>query len=93
MKERKSAAMHQLFGIGDGFCKGCCHLYDEPNAYKKCEVYGNTGSEATDWAQSWVACGLKNKPYNGDRAIIEILKHEKRQKAESQVDGQLSLDL
>ena len=85
--------MHRLFGIGDGYCKGCIHLIDQPGCYKKCKVYGNTGSEATDWAQKWPACGLKDKPYNGDRAIIEVIMHEKKKATNSQIDGQMTLEL
>ena len=92
-KGRKIDAMHRFFGIGDGYCKGCIHLIDQPGCYKKCKVYGNTGSEAKDWAQKWPACGLKDKPYNGDRAIIEVIMHEKKKAQNSQIDGQMTLEL
>ena len=82
-----------MFGIGDGYCKGCIHLTDRPGSYKKCEIYGHTASEATDWAQKWPACGLKDKPYNGDRAIIEVIMHEKKKATDSQIDGQMTLEL
>lgn len=85
--------MHRFFGIGDGYCKGCIHLTDQPGSYKKCEIYGHTASEATDWAQKWPACGLKDKPYNGDRAIIEVISHEKKKASDSQIDGQMTLEL
>lgn len=85
--------MHRFFGIGDGYCKGCIHLTDRPGSYKKCEIYGHTASEATDWAQKWPACGLKDKPYNGDRAIIEVIMHEKKKASDSQIDGQMTLEL
>ena len=28
-KGRKIEKMHRLFGIGDGYCKGCIHLIDQ----------------------------------------------------------------
>lgn len=58
---------------------------------QKCEVYGVTHSEATDWAQKWPACGLKNKPYAG-RQIIDILKHEPKQRPEEDIPGQMTID-
>lgn len=63
------------------------------SAMSCCEIYGHTASEATDWAQKWPACGLKDKPYNGDRAIIEVIMHEKKKASDSQIDGQMTLEL
>ena len=74
---RKIDAMHKYFGVAPGeHCKGCCHCisgqYRGKN-YRKCDVYGMTHSEATDWAQSWLACGLYNKPYSGERIMGRAL--------------------
>jgi hypothetical protein len=74
---RKIDAMHLYFGVTPGeHCKDCCHCisgqYRDKN-YRKCEAYGMTHSEATDWAQSWLACGLYNKPYSGERVMERAL--------------------
>lgn len=88
---RKLELMHYLFGIADGHkCKECSNLHGGTNNYRKCEVYGISASEATDWALSWTACGMLNKEHNG-RPIVEMVKHRKRYVEEMQIDGQQSL--
>ena len=90
---RKADAMHSMFGFGNGSCGDCSHLhptrYHDKNYYK-CDVYGITNSEASDWRLKYQACGLKNETYNGS-PIINYLKREPKRKNNLQIPGQLSL--
>lgn len=93
---KKIELMHQLFGETpghicaecDNFCSGRYH----DKILRKCEVYGLTHSEATDWAKRYPACGHFNKELDG-RPVIEIKKRMKRQKPVEQVFGQIGMDL
>ena len=86
---KKIDKMHEMFGREWGHkCKDCRHLSGGVNQYHKCEIYGNTSSQATDWATSYEACGLWNQDYKGDIPIMEFGKS--RSKAELQVPGQMS---
>lgn len=53
--------MRGKFGNGpDGAtCGGCAHLVrvGRNRAYFKCDVYGISSSEATDFRKKWLACG------------------------------------
>ena len=58
---RKIELMHRQFGVIEGKTCGECsnlteHRYDK--LYRKCKVYGETSSEASDWAMRWKACGM-----------------------------------
>lgn len=89
---RKIEKMHQLFGTTPKEkCKTCSHLHGGVNDYRKCLVYGNSRSEATDWALSWDACGLWNKPYNGDVPIVRL--NSGVIKPNMQCEGQMRLEL
>lgn len=76
---RKIEAMHARFGIlPDKRCEDCCHLIKgryHTMYLRKCEVYGATHSEASDWRKKYVACGLFNKPWNGGE-IIRVVQSE-----------------
>ena len=93
---RKIEAMHSLFGRTDGKkCRDCCNLTEyeyRGRNYRKCEVYGVSNSEATDWARRWPACGQFDKPYTGPE-VIRILPRGKaaRQEEEVPLEGQCSL--
>lgn len=86
--------MHKLFGTAEGKCKDCEHYSTfkyHDKSYRKCEVYGITQSESSDWKAGYEACGLfpnKEKPYGRD--IIELRIGAKK-KTEEQVDGQMTL--
>lgn len=86
--------MYELFGKTDGKCKNCEHYRTfkyRDKSYRKCEVYGITQSEASDWKARYDACGLfpnKENPYGRD--IIE-LRSGAEKKTEEQIDGQLNL--
>lgn len=89
---RKIAKMHEMFGFTMGEkCKTCSHLKGGVNEYRKCEVYGDTRSEATDWALKYDACGLWNKPYSGDVPIVRL--NGGTEKKQIQVDGQIKLEI
>ena len=90
---KKIDRMHEMFGRGSGRCGDCCHFVtlDYHNVtLQKCEVYGLTHSEASDWVKKWESCGLYNKPWNGDVPVIELTGKRVR---EEQCDGQLRLEL
>lgn len=94
MNKRKQDLMYSLFGQADGQCKGCEHFirfkYHDKNR-RKCEVYGDTRSEASDWAGKWQACGLfPDKPYNG-RPVIEIVKRGQSKQEPMQCEGQITI--
>ena len=71
---RKIDLMHQLFGKCDGHRCGECSNFVSGRYHdtilRKCEVYGLTHSEATDWAKRWEACGMFNKEHK-ELTIIE----------------------
>lgn len=95
MPKLKIELMHELFGKGyDGdTCKTCWHLkhrYTHNKSYYKCQCYGETASEASDWRLKYPSCGLYNKPYIG-RTVMEFKKHEGHKREEVQVKGQMSL--
>ena len=96
MPKLKIDLMHLIFGKGnDGeICKTCCHLQNygyRNRSYYKCECYGITASEASDWRLKYQACNLHNKPYPFDKTVMEFKRHEGHNKEEVQVKGQMSL--
>lgn len=68
--------MHKMFGTAEGKCKECFHYctgrYHSVNL-RKCEVYGLTHSEASDWVGKWQACGLFNQE-TAHQNVIELVK-------------------
>lgn len=95
---RKIELMHQLFGVGEGRCCECSHFvegqYMSKNL-KKCEIYGLTHSEATDWAKRWTACGLKNKE-TPHQDIIRTVRAENKKDAVAEqytLDGQIEMEV
>ena len=99
MALRKIDLMHRIFGICDGHtCGECSNLvaysYNR-KTYRKCKPYGDTDSEATDWAKRWLACGLFNKPW-GDKPIMRLVRPTRTYREEAQripLDGQLSMEV
>ena len=94
--KKKIYLMYELFGCSsdkDAVCKNCDHLrkHNANRTWYKCECYGDTSSEATDWRISWTACGLFNKPYEGQKSMIEIKKHYGRKKKQIEIEGQMTL--
>ena len=75
----KLAIMHNLYGKNtEGkICRDCSHLRKNLT-YNKCEVYGISFSEATDFGSIQIGCGLwcKETP---DRDIYKgIVKNRRR---------------
>lgn len=89
---RKIEKMHLMFGKADGKrCEECNHLLryrHHDRTVTKCEVYGDTRSEATDWSGRHRACGLYRKEYGGD---IHIVRLSISDRADNQIAGQISL--
>lgn len=94
---KKINLMHELFGSGhpSDKCGTCKHLvsYTASHKWYKCECYGLTNSESSDWRKKYPSCGLYNMPYDGI-PIIEYKKHMPKQKdPEIQCEGQMKFDL
>ena len=95
MIERKIAAMHKLYGTCGVFvCKQCKHLDTykyRDRSYSKCELYGDSRGESTDWRQAWRACGMFDTDIDMERwePVLERLKHSK--KNEPPIDGQMKI--
>ena len=97
MTERKIQAMHKRFGTcGVLRCKDCCHLISgkyHDKRYHKCELYGMSHSEATDWRLSYQACGMYNVPQDMDwfTPLFEQIKHDP--KIFPPLDGQIRMEV
>ena len=68
LEQKRLGKMHGLHGHGpEGqTCKGCVHLLR--GGYLKCELYGVTSCESSDWRAKWPACG-KFKATDGAPAV------------------------
>lgn len=91
----KNEYMYMLFGKSeqpDAKCRDCAHLIANMKNRKhfKCECYGDTACESTDWRLKYDACGLFNKAYTGI-PVIELKKHSKKPFLEQQIDGQITI--
>ena len=96
MSNRKIKAMHREYGRLDGRkCGDCCNLssYTQSRTWYKCEAYGNSRSEATDWAKRNIACGLFNIPFVYRIPLIQKLKHGPKPITEEPIEGQTVLDI
>ena len=62
-------------------------------SFSKCEVYGISGSEATDWNGRKAACGHFNKLYDKakENNIVRLVRTVRRD-ADYQCEGQMSLE-
>ena len=88
---KKHELMYSLFGKSEDKCKDCKHYTSyryHDKRYRKCEVYGLTCSEATDWKANSDACGLFNKDTQHEN-IVRLATGGKKKK-DIQIDGQLS---
>lgn len=96
MTARKIAAMHERFGTCGAFrCKDCDHLltYEyRGQRYNKCELYGVSNSEATDWRQHWQACGMYNMDA-GDigMTVLQMILHAPKG-PKPPLDGQMRIE-
>ena len=98
MSLRKIEAMHKEYGKQYGHtCSECQHLssYNQSRTWYKCEVYGDTRSESTDWAKRNLACGMFDKPFNSEKQLplIEKLKRSARQQENESIEGQMALEV
>jgi hypothetical protein len=87
--------MHHYYGIDITNICGTCQNFVTGKYHnrilRKCERYGVTHSEASDWARSWYACGMHNVPLlDGERPLIEYCDRSRTQIIET-IPGQISL--
>ena len=81
LKGRKIEAMYRLYGVHFGKrCADCPHLLMHVwnKRYYKCEIYGNSHSEATDWRLKWQACGMiEREAVSTARPIMEVIRYDR----------------
>ena len=71
-------------------CRHCVLTVPGARRYWKCELYGVTAGESTDWVKRWPACGMINRE-SGEIPVIEQLKHAPRPRPQQISDGQISI--
>ena len=94
---RKIDAMHYFYGTGVGICGNCPHFTRKEwgNVYRKCLVYGDSNSEATDWRTGYPACGLIDKPFpEEDVRIVKLIgKLNRTDKTDEPLEGQIRMEV
>ena len=92
MTERKIFAMHKMFGTCNGLlCRDCRHLISgtyHDKRYHKCELYGLSHSEATDWRLSNTACGMYDMHVKRSEWVPVIERIRNSPKREPPLEGQ-----
>jgi hypothetical protein len=88
--------MHMVYGKSHVLkCGTCCNFVRDryhDRMLQKCERYGLTHSEASDWAQSWEACGMHNVPLpENERPMIERCKGTREATYIENIPGQVGL--
>lgn len=94
MTERKILAMHKHFGTcGVLRCKDCDHL--KHDVRYKCELYGISRSEATDWRLSFQACGMYNVPQNMETwtPLLTQINNQYRKFPDPPIEGQIGFEM
>lgn len=95
MAVRKISLMYKMFGKSEHYCRDCFHfgriLVGDKRKVRKCEVYGVTASEASDWKASYQSCGLFNKEYDGRNIIDFVTPERKREIVNEPLEGQIEL--
>jgi len=90
---RKYEAMYIEYGKDTGHGCGECSNFIRSKYHgrilQKCKGYGLSNSEATDWRQSWSACGMFNKSFAGRKPMVDCLTRAAIDNAP--IDGQLTL--
>lgn len=85
--------MHKYFGTSPSRCGECSNLSRSccgRRTLYKCKVYGDTSSEATDWAKSWPACGMFNREYSGPPMMgASVGRSAPQPEPEEPLDGQM----
>ena len=93
--DRKIAEMHKRFGTCGTFrCKDCNHFISgewHDRHYSKCELYGLSHSEATDWRVSNQACGMFDTDVDLDNWVTIIEQNKRLPKPPPPLDGQISM--
>lgn len=88
---KKIERMHALFGLDEHHkCGECCNFASGrymSKILRKCQAYGLTHSSASDWAKSWVACGIFDQEYTGRR----VIKLTDRENLVVPLEGQIDL--
>ena len=96
MAIRKIDLMHRIFGIADGHtCRECSNLVKgkyHNRTLCKCQVYGMTHSEATDWAGRWQACGAFNREISGKPVMREV-RPERKKDDNTPIEGQIMTEV
>lgn len=91
---RKIELMHSMFGKTEGLCRECFHYQRfryRDKTYRKCDVYGLTHSESSDWKASYPACGLFNTEYDGREVIRYVTPEKKKEIEDEPLPGQMEL--
>ena len=95
MKGRKIEAMHRIFGeIPDKRCEDCTNLrkyYYRGINLRKCTVYGETNSEASDWRKKYVACGMFNRDWHGNDIIRTLTATPRKAEQMIPLEGQMTM--
>lgn len=90
-KSEKAQIMYERFGKTPGcICRDCCHMVGRSSnrKYNKCEVYGSSSSEATDFGIFQQACGM----YNKETDIRDIYKENIRRKPKGEIQPETLFD-
>lgn len=94
---RKIHEMYRLFGASMGRrCDECDHFLTfeyHGKRYFKCELYGVSNGEGTDWRKGWTACGLINCiPADYDRWVPVSRRERHALKDKLPIDGQIDME-
>ena len=78
--ERKIGFMHSIFGCDteNRKCKDCMHFTRQwrgRRLVRKCDVYGESSSSATDWNASFSACGCFNRKTDEENLYLRNSKY------------------
>ena len=93
---RKIDAMYNYYGRGVGLCKNCQHFTRKEwgRVYRKCQVYGDSNSEATDWRAGYQACGLIDKPFpENDVRIVKLIGKLPLTGTDEPLEGQIRMEV
>lgn len=93
---RKIDLMHREFGKCEGkLCKECSNFYRRQYhgvVYRKCEIYGNSCSEATDWKASYPACGMFNQKWDAGEVVRLVRAAPFSRSSTEPLEGQIMME-
>lgn len=90
--------MHRLYGKDHAHKCGQCSNFVRGRYHdrmlQKCERFGLSHSETSDWAQRWPACGMFNVPMpDDDKPVKDWAKRaQHRIVADEPADGQIRME-